>query len=54
MPKIAPIVEGQVALTSKLDIKLVEQRSRSFRRLKNALNQILEATQQKRSIVTPL
>jgi hypothetical protein len=44
----------QVALTSKLDIKLVEQRSRSFRRLKNALSQILEATQQKRSIITPL
>jgi hypothetical protein len=44
----------QVVMTSKLDFTLAAQRSRSFRRLKNALRQILQAYQQKQAIVTPL
>ena len=44
----------QVAMTTMLDFDLLENRSRSFRRLKNALNQILSAHEQGECLVTPL
>ncbi len=43
----------QAKMTNKLDFRRVEERSRSFRRLKNALNQLLEAHSENRSVVTP-
>ncbi len=44
----------QVALSTRLDFDLVSKRSRSFRRLKNALKQILDAYAQGNDGVTPL
>ena len=46
--------QDQAPLTGLLDFGLVEQRSRSFRRLKNALQQILDAHGQGHAVVTPL
>lgn len=43
----------QVKMTYKLDLNLTEARSRSFRRLKNALAEILQAHQEGKAIVTP-
>ncbi len=43
----------QAKMTHKLDFRRVEERSRSFRRLKNALSQLLEAYGENRAIVTP-
>lgn len=43
----------QAKMTHKLDFRRVEERSRSFRRLKNALSQLLEAHRENRAIVTP-
>lgn len=43
----------QVKMTAKMDLALVETQSRSFRRLQNALEQILRAHDDNISIVTP-
>jgi hypothetical protein len=43
----------QAALARHIDIEIVEQRSRSFRRLVNAMRQIVDAVRSDRHIVTP-
>lgn len=44
----------QVRMTAKMNLDLVETRSRSFRRLQNALAQILQAHENNTPTVTPL
>jgi len=44
----------QPALTRVLDLDVVAQRSRSFRRLQHALEELIEATLQNQPLVTPL
>ena len=59
MPKIVPIVEGdgeaedQAPMTQWLDTTLARQRSRSFRRLCHAIEQILDAMDAAGIVVTP-
>lgn len=43
----------QAAITSLLDLNLVDERSRSFRRLKNAIQQVIDYHQRGQVFVTP-
>jgi len=51
--RYSPTID-QPALTRALDLDIVAQRSRSFRRLQHALEELIEATLQNQQIVTPL
>ncbi len=46
--------QDQVAMTELLDFNLARERSRSFRRLEHALNEILKAVDEQLNTVTPV